>query len=701
MNESKDFQLHQIAVERKNLAQVCRFAVKGLIDRSCFDTIGENSPEIVNFCNIMEHVLTHRLKPRSSWYSQDDRSFWNYVKTACLSVPHNCIASIRSIEHITTPRGKGRAWLKVVLMEKRLSEYISTALKQTRLTKAAYTEDALMLSDDVHLLTGALLGLNAMDFSFDLKGENVDIGGLPVIDYSPFLKFQQCAESIHSDRKELHELSNSNSSSSILSEDMMAMDEDSLRTKYLKMETKYKGVCEQKGYLEELVRLRQDQLEDVQAQRTKLVQTFNNMETENKRDRQQLESVIIELQAQLAIAKQDQLKLAWQLKEYLRHHHHQEPPPIIREPSMEAINYHEVQKSPLRTRAQGEADRLSTASNELSTAHGLADNRSLLSDSRSLLSELSAAGVLLDDTSSMIPMAGSFTSLSSARSGETRSNDTSKFKIDFVRSDPMTSAVNTKLLSPVAMAVLESNAFDHDDDDNVTYYTGHNENKVCVTADVHRADSLLSPVEDKADLPSIPVAGVTVPSDADDSDIVTNDGEGGTRKGGSVEAHNGISDNEMPTENCDASASQIETVSSQMSSVLEGTDISLDFENPGHSVTNNVKGESGQSESGVVNGAVLNSSPNQNGLGSKKLSNVETIDKNMAEEILADQERLDDFRQPCEGVMSESLTGVEQTGDVSGKSAEEDHNGDVDVGGHNGEENYDIDVEDDDYHWDE
>jgi hypothetical protein len=59
------------------------------------------------------------------------------------------------------------------------------------LFRAAYYEGALMLSEEAHLLTGTLLGLNAIDVSFDLKGENVDVGGLPVIDYTPFLRFQQ------------------------------------------------------------------------------------------------------------------------------------------------------------------------------------------------------------------------------------------------------------------------------------------------------------------------------------------------------------------------------------------------------------------------------------------------------------------------------------------------------------------------------
>jgi hypothetical protein len=56
-----------------------------------------------------------------------------------------------------------------------------------------------------------------------------------------------------------------------------------------------------------------------------------------------------------AMAKQDQLKVTKQMKEYLGL---SQPPPIIQEPSMEAIGYRVAQRSPLRTRAHGEADRL-------------------------------------------------------------------------------------------------------------------------------------------------------------------------------------------------------------------------------------------------------------------------------------------------------------------------------------------------------
>lgn len=40
----------------------CRFSVKTLIDRSCFETIDDTSPEFNNFAAILEQILSHRLK---------------------------------------------------------------------------------------------------------------------------------------------------------------------------------------------------------------------------------------------------------------------------------------------------------------------------------------------------------------------------------------------------------------------------------------------------------------------------------------------------------------------------------------------------------------------------------------------------------------------------------------------------------------
>ena len=48
-----------------------------------------------------------------------------------------------------------------------------------------------MLSDDATMLAGLLVGLNALDFSFDVRTANLDFGALPIIDFTPYLKFSQ------------------------------------------------------------------------------------------------------------------------------------------------------------------------------------------------------------------------------------------------------------------------------------------------------------------------------------------------------------------------------------------------------------------------------------------------------------------------------------------------------------------------------
>lgn len=130
-----------------------------------------------------DSLLCLNVGPGSgSWFSSDgQRSFWEYIRLACSKVQNNCIASIENIENISTSRAKarifvrtnvcmilwyvcvcvvvgetastnikesplfpltpyvvlqGRAWIRVALMEKRLSEYVSTALRDTRTTRS-------------------------------------------------------------------------------------------------------------------------------------------------------------------------------------------------------------------------------------------------------------------------------------------------------------------------------------------------------------------------------------------------------------------------------------------------------------------------------------------------------------------------------------------------------------------------------------
>ncbi|KAJ8291018.1 hypothetical protein GJAV_G00020460 [Gymnothorax javanicus] len=308
------------AVERKNLITVCRFSVKTLIDRSCFETIDDSSPEFINFVSILEQILSHRLKGQVTWFGYESpRSFWDYIRLACSKVPHSCISSIENMENVRMSRAKGRAWVRVALMEKRLSEYVSAAQRDFKTTRRFYEDGAIMMGEEASLLADMLIGLNAIDFSFCLKGEGLDGSCPAVIDYTPYLKFTQSSDSISSDEEEMRTLGSSGSESSTPenSGPNLFMDQSSWFNKCKRVEQKYRMVLEQKGYLEELVRLREAQLAESVSQNKALLQRLSDTDINHKLEKEQLEYIVLELQDQLTVLKHHDLRSRQELTSHL------------------------------------------------------------------------------------------------------------------------------------------------------------------------------------------------------------------------------------------------------------------------------------------------------------------------------------------------------------------------------------------------
>ncbi|XP_046580983.1 RUN domain-containing protein 3B-like isoform X2 [Haliotis rubra] len=379
----------QIQVARRNVVSVCRFCVKSLIDKACFSNIDDECEEFINFCAVLEQVLLHRIRPyRTTWYrGGDNRSFWEYVRAACRHVPQSCIASIDAIENIKSPSAKGRAFIRCALMEKKLSEYLGAAIKQQNITRKHYLDGAIMLSEDANMLCGVFLGLNTIDFSFCLKGENMDLLGPLVIDFTPFLQFHQ------SDLEEMRELSNSSISSSIMSEDVV--DDASWRNKYKNLEHKFKSACEQKGYLEELVRLRERQVEEISADNQRMEMRLQYVEAEGQRDRLMLENVVLELQEQLATVKSERQTLQQRLSLLLAMR--QPPGPRqVREIQMADMASEGIHSA----HSTGELDLISSTRHLQNVQQQ--DNKSLLSGS-------SGQFTAKEDNHSMIPLTGSLT----------------------------------------------------------------------------------------------------------------------------------------------------------------------------------------------------------------------------------------------------------------------------------------------------
>ncbi|XP_029383846.1 RUN domain-containing protein 3A isoform X3 [Echeneis naucrates] len=296
---SKKASARNVAVERKNLLTVCRFSVKTLLEKYTAEPIDDSSEEFINFAAILEHILSHRFKGSGSWFD-GQRSYWDYVRLACAKVPNSCISSIESMENISTSRAKGRAWVRVALMEKRLSEYIATALRDSRTTRRFYAEGAIMLREEATVLTGMLIGLGAIDFSFCLKGEALDGKSSAVIDYTPYLKFTQSYDYL-SDDDDQRSVDSSTSDDSIPEHPYIPLvtDEESWSTKCRKMEQRFKIVNAQKGYLEELVRLRESQLKNTETENKRLKARLEELQSQSQQEKRELEAIVLELQEQL------------------------------------------------------------------------------------------------------------------------------------------------------------------------------------------------------------------------------------------------------------------------------------------------------------------------------------------------------------------------------------------------------------------
>ncbi|KAJ0060606.1 hypothetical protein NL108_016588, partial [Boleophthalmus pectinirostris] len=309
-----------LAVERRNLITVCRFSVKTLLEKYTTEPIDDSSEEFMNFAAILEHILSHKFKGKQmfsiyyhsgsgSWFD-GQRSFWDLIRLACSKVPNSCINSIENMENINTSRAKGRAWIRVALMEKRLSEYIATALRDSKTTRKFYGEGAIMLREESSVLTGMLIGLGAIDFrclyvinlgfTVFLKGEALDGKSPAVIDYTPYLKFTQSYEYL-SDEDDRRSVDSSTSDDSIPEHPYIPLvtDDESWSNKCRKMEQRFKIVNAQKGYLEELVRLRESQLKNTETENKKLRSRLEELQTQTLKEKQELEAVILELQEQM------------------------------------------------------------------------------------------------------------------------------------------------------------------------------------------------------------------------------------------------------------------------------------------------------------------------------------------------------------------------------------------------------------------
>ncbi|KAM3611249.1 uncharacterized protein V6R79_015565 [Siganus canaliculatus] len=179
-----------IAIERLNLMNMAKLSIKGLIESALNlgRTLDSDYAPLQQFFVVMEHCLKHGLKTKKTFLGQN-KSFWGALELVEKLTPEagEITASVKDLPGLKTPLGRGRAWLRLALMQKKLSDYMKTIINRKDLLSEFYEPNALMMEEEGAVIAGLLVGLNVIDANLCMKGEDLD-SQVGVIDFSMYLK---------------------------------------------------------------------------------------------------------------------------------------------------------------------------------------------------------------------------------------------------------------------------------------------------------------------------------------------------------------------------------------------------------------------------------------------------------------------------------------------------------------------------------
>ncbi|KAL9693503.1 hypothetical protein quinque_012788 [Culex quinquefasciatus] len=179
------------SIERSNLVNICKLVVKELLEQSIRfgRMLDSDHLPLQHFFIVLEHVLRHGLRPKKGLLGPK-KELWDILQ----SVERYCVeaqditSSVRDLPTVRTHMGRARAWLRLALMQKKLADYLQILIERRDDTLAEYYEPhALMMSDEVIVIIGILVGLNVIDCNLCVKEEDLD-SQQGVIDFSLYLR---------------------------------------------------------------------------------------------------------------------------------------------------------------------------------------------------------------------------------------------------------------------------------------------------------------------------------------------------------------------------------------------------------------------------------------------------------------------------------------------------------------------------------
>nr|XP_054774029.1 RUN and FYVE domain-containing protein 2-like [Lytechinus pictus] len=175
-----------VLVERANLLNVAKLCIKTLIESAMEEAriLDDDYVPLQQFFVVMEHVMNHGVKGKKT-FLEKKRSFWNAVESLEKSLPDfsEIIDSVRNLPGIKTSLGRGRAWLRLAMMQKKLADYFKALIESKHLLRVPTEVNLATLLDQKNYLeehnrhlTSQISGLHARikaleETNASMKGE--------------------------------------------------------------------------------------------------------------------------------------------------------------------------------------------------------------------------------------------------------------------------------------------------------------------------------------------------------------------------------------------------------------------------------------------------------------------------------------------------------------------------------------------------
>jgi len=187
-----------LIIEKENILCVFKLVIKDLLNSSLKrhePLLEKESFPLKHFFIVFEHILLHGYLGKKSFpinTSSNRKDLWPIIDLITRKSTDNQTTEIstssKEMTNIRTSLGRVRAWLRLALMQKRLADYFKILVEQKQELKELYDNDALLLSDEISIITGLLVGLNVLDLNFCLKEAILDYPSETTIYYSLYLR---------------------------------------------------------------------------------------------------------------------------------------------------------------------------------------------------------------------------------------------------------------------------------------------------------------------------------------------------------------------------------------------------------------------------------------------------------------------------------------------------------------------------------